>query len=56
MRQDELAPAPGSKKNRKRVGRGMVVGMAPIQDGAVKGRSPVLAIRCVPVLKAGSCL
>ncbi len=47
-----LAP----RKTENEWGGGMVVGMAPIQDGAVKDRSPGLAIRCVPVLKAGSCL
>ena len=45
MRQNELLPAPGSKKNRKRVGRGMAVGTVPIRGEVAKGRSLVLAVR-----------
>ena len=37
MRLNELSPAPGSKTNRKRVGRGIGSGLGKTQPGSIHG-------------------
>ena len=55
MRQNELSPAPGSRWNRKRVGRGDGSGYGTYSVVVPKGRNLALVIECAPVLRVGSC-
>ena len=53
VRQNSIAPAPGSKKNRKRVGRGNGSGHGTY-SAAVKDKSPAPDTRCGQDSKAAS--
>lgn len=54
MRQDKLSPALGSKKNRKRVGRGDGSGHGSYSGRGCKGQRPMLAAGLNLALKGGS--
>ena len=47
MKLHELKPAEGSRKERNRVGRGMVLGMVKLLEVAIKVKMPVLVVVCV---------
>ncbi len=53
MRQDELSPAPGSKKNRKRVGRGDGSGHGTYSGRGVKGQKSRSGYRMRPGFEGG---
>jgi hypothetical protein len=56
MQQNELYPAPGSRKNRKRVGRGNGSGHGTSADAVSKDRNPVQVSKYSVALKAANCL
>jgi large subunit ribosomal protein L15 len=53
MRQDELAPAPGSTKNRKRVGRGDGSGHGTYSGRGVKGQKSRAGFKMRPGFEGG---
>ena len=53
MRQDELAPAPGSKKNRKRVGRGDGSGHGTYSGRGCKGQKSRAGYKMRPGFEGG---
>lgn len=53
MRQDELAPAPGSRKNRKRVGRGNGSGHGTYSGRGSKGQKSRSGYRIRPGFEGG---
>ena len=53
MRQNELSPAPGSKKNRKRVGRGDGSGYGTYSGRGVKGQKSRSGYRMRPGFEGG---
>ena len=53
MRQDELSPAPGSKKNRKRVGRGDGSGHGTYSGRGVKGQKSRAGFKMRPGFEGG---
>ena len=53
MRQDELSPAPGSKKNRKRVGRGDGSGHGTYSGRGVKGQKSRAGYKMRPGFEGG---
>ena len=55
MKLHELAPAPGSKKDHFRVGRGTGSGTARLPARATRARTPVPAAVSAPVSKAARC-
>ena len=53
MRQDELSPAPGSKKNRKRVGRGAGSGHGTYSGRGLKGQKSRAGFKVKPGFEGG---
>ena len=53
MRQDELSPAPGAKKDRKRVGRGDGSGHGTYSGRGVKGQKSRAGYRMKPGFEGG---
>lgn len=53
MRQDELSPAPGSKRSRKRVGRGNGSGHGTYSGRGVKGQKSRAGYRMRPGFEGG---
>ena len=53
MRQDELSPVPGSKKNRKRVGRGNASGHGTYSGRGVKGQKSRAGFKMRPGFEGG---
>ncbi len=53
MRQDELSPAPGAKKDRKRVGRGNGSGHGTYSGRGVKGQKSRAGYRTKPGFEGG---
>jgi large subunit ribosomal protein L15 len=53
MRQDELSPAPGSRKNRKRVGRGDGSGHGTYSGRGVKGQKSRAGFKMRPGFEGG---
>jgi large subunit ribosomal protein L15 len=53
MRQNELSPAPGSKKNRKRVGRGDGSGHGTYSGRGVKGQKSRAGFKMRPGFEGG---
>jgi large subunit ribosomal protein L15 len=53
MRQDELSPAPGSRKNRKRIGRGDGSGHGTYSGRGVKGQKSRAGFKMRPGFEGG---
>ncbi len=53
MRQDELSPAPGSKKDRKRVGRGAGSGHGTYSGRGLKGQKSRAGFKVKPGFEGG---
>jgi len=51
MKLHELKPAPGSRRPRKRVGRGIAAGQGKPPAGGPRGRKPVREAASAPALK-----
>ena len=54
MQQNELSPTPGSRKNRKRVGRGNGSGHGTFSGRGIKGQNRVQVFKFSVALKAAN--